>query len=199
MRTPAFLVHQNDYQELWQTRGLIQVGPRLENGPHSLQLTDLSVAGLRRALGQQGLPARGVLIQYTDAYEMRRAPLRGLREWPGPRLLACGDLHHGNDPLNTLFRYFAAEPHDAVLLTFNPVLLPQVRAQLPVPVRCFPPSFFRYPANDHLGNAGGHHLKHPVVEVVVQGHVQHQGVLGVERCGLGSGVGGGVAEWNGLA
>ena len=167
MRTPTFLVHQNVYQELWQKQGLIQVGPQLINGPYSLQLTDPSVAGLRRALGQQGVPARGVLIQYTDAYEMRRAPLRGLREWPGPRLLACGDLHHGNDPLNTLFRYFAAEPHDAVLLTFNPMLLPQVRAQLPVPVRCLPPSFFRYPATTraahprlellHVGTLGAHH------------------------------------------
>ena len=47
---------------------------------------------------------------------------------------------------------------------------------------------------DHLGDSGGHHFKQPMVEVLVQGHIQHQGMLGVK---LGSFVGvsrGGVAE-----
>jgi len=42
-----------------------------------------------------------------------------------------------------LAAYLEAEPHDAVLLTFNPVLVAQVRQRLRVPVRSLPPSFFR--------------------------------------------------------
>ena len=72
--------------------------------------------------------------------------MKGIRQWPGPRLLACGDLHHGPDPIGTLQHYCVAEPHDAVLLTFNPALLQDVQQRLPMPVRCLAPTFFRYPA-----------------------------------------------------
>ena len=61
-------------------------------------------------------------------------------------IAACGDLHHGSDPIGTLQAYCTAEPHDAVLLTFNPYLLGEVRRRLPMPVRCLAPTFFRYPA-----------------------------------------------------
>ena len=45
-------------------------------------------------------------------------------------------------------------------------------------------------AEHHLGRARGHHLKEAVVEVVVERHVEHQGVLGVEGNGfLGAGGG----------
>ena len=46
---------------------------------------------------------------------------------------ACGDLHHGPNPIGTLEEYCAAEPHDAVLLTFNPALLQDVQQRLPCP------------------------------------------------------------------
>jgi hypothetical protein len=95
--------------------------------------------------------------------------LQGLRQWQGPRLLACGDLHHGTGPIETLAAYLEAEPHDAVLLTFNPALVAQVRQRLLVPVRSLPPSFFRYPAAKpeaqprrellHVGSLGPHHPK----------------------------------------
>ena len=85
----------------------------------------------------------------------------------GPRLLACGDLHHGSSPIETLAAYLEAEPHDAVLLTFKPALVAQVRQRLRVPVRSLPPSFFRYPAAVpaaqplrqllHVGSLGPHH------------------------------------------
>ena len=125
------------------------------------------MTGLRNALQQRGWASSGVLIQYTDPFLLRAAPIRGISQWPGPRLLACGDLHHGHDPIGTLQQYFAAEPHDAVLLTFNPALLEVVQQRLQVPVRCLAPSFFHYPAAKpsptprmellHVGSIGPHH------------------------------------------
>jgi hypothetical protein len=113
------------------------------------------------------LPARGEWRHYTDPFLLRAQPLRGLRHWCGPRLLVCGDLHHGERPLDALAAYLEAEPHDAVLLSFNPALLPAVRQRLQVPVRALPPSFFRYPAAVrvdqprlellHVGSLGPHH------------------------------------------
>ena len=167
MRTPTLLIHYGAYQPLWKQEGLIQVGPQISDGPESLRLTELSVAGLRNALRQRGWAAQGVLIQYTDPFLLRATPMRGIRQWPGPRLLACGDLHHGPDPIGTLQQYSAAEPHDAVLLTFNPALLQNVQQRLTMPVRCLAPTFFRYPAATpspiprlellHVGSLGPHH------------------------------------------
>lgn len=167
MRTPTLLIHHGAFQPLWQQPGLIQVGPQITDGPASLQLMELSVAGLSNALQRRGWAAKGVLLQYTDPFLLRAAPMRGIRQWPGPRLLACGDLHHGPDPVGTLQQYCAAEPHDAVLLTFNPVLLQDVQHRLLMPVRCLAPTFFRYPAATpsqtprlellHVGSLGPHH------------------------------------------
>ena len=108
-----------------------------------------------------------MLIQYTDPFLLRAAPMRGIRQWPGPRLLACGDLHHGPNPIETLQAYCSAEPHDAVLLTFNPALLQKVQQRLQMPVRCLAPTFFRYPTATpsptprlqllHVGSLGPHH------------------------------------------
>ena len=167
MRTPILLIHHGTYQPLWQQPGLIQVGPQIADGPASLRLIELSVAGLRDALRQRGWASKGVLLQYTDPFLLRAAPMRGIRQWPGPRVLACGDLHHGPDPIGTLEKYCAAEPHDSVLLTFNPALLPDVQERLPMNVRCLAPTFFRYPAAKpsptprlellHVGSLGPHH------------------------------------------
>jgi hypothetical protein len=108
-----------------------------------------------------------VLLHYTDPFLLRAQPLRGLLHWCGPRLLVCGDLHHGERPLDALAAYLEAEPHDAVLLTFNPAMLSAVRQRLRVPVRALPPTFFRYPAAErvpqprlellHVGSLGPHH------------------------------------------
>ena len=167
MRTPTLLIHYGAYQPLWQQPGLIQVGPQISDGRDSLRLTELSVAGLHNVLQQRGWASKGVLVQYTDPFLLRAAPMRGIRQWPGPRLLACGDLHHGPDPVGSLEQYCAAEPHDAVLLTFNPALLHNVQQRLPMPVRCLAPTFFRYPAATpsptprlellHVGSLGPHH------------------------------------------
>ena len=167
MRTPTLLIHHGAFQPLWQQPGLIQVGPQITDGPASLRLTELSVAGLKNALQRRGWASKGVLLQYTDPFLLRAAPMQGIRQWPGPRVLACGDLHHGPDPIKTLQQYCAAEPHDAVLLTFNPVLLQEVQQRLGLPVRCLAPSFFRYPAATpsptprlellHVGSLGPHH------------------------------------------
>ncbi len=167
MRTPTLLIHHGAYQPLWHQPGLIQVGPQITDGPASLRLMELSVAGLHNALRQRNWDSKGVLLQYTDPFLLRAAPMRGIRQWPGPRVLACGDLHHGPNPIGTLQQYCAVEPHDAVLLTFNPALLGKVQERLPMPVRSLAPTFFRYPAAIpspkprlellHVGSLGPHH------------------------------------------
>ena len=129
--------------------------------------TPPSVEALLAVLQQRGHDRRAVLLHYSDPFMLRSAPLRGLRHWPGPRLLACGDLHHGSNPIELLAAYLEAEPHDAVLLTFNPALVAEVRQRLRVPVRCLPPTFFRYPSALpverprlellHVGSLGPHH------------------------------------------
>ena len=179
MRTPTLLIHHGAFQPLWQQPGLIQVGPQISDGPTCLQLMELSLAGLQNALKRRGWAAQGVLLQYTDPFLLRAAPMRGIRQWPGPRLLACGDLHHGPDPVGTLQQYCAAESHDAVLLTFNPALLKDVQQRLPMPVRCLAPTFFRYPAATrsptprlellHVGSLGPHHpRRREVVEALLR-------------------------------
>jgi hypothetical protein len=163
----VLLFHYGAFQPLWQQPGLIQAGPRLNGGSSSVQVRDPGVQGLQASLSHDGLPARGVLLHYTDPFLLRAQPLRGLRHWCGPRLLVCGDLHHGERPLDVLAAYLEAEPHDAVLLTFNPALLSAVRQLLRVPVRALPPTFFRYPAAErvaqsrlellNVGSLGPHH------------------------------------------
>ena len=167
MRTPTLLIHHGTYQPLWQQPGLIQVGPNITDGPNSMRLIDLSITGLQTELKRRGVAAYGVILQYTDPFLIRAAPIREIRKWPGPRVLACGDLHHGPDPIGTLEQYSSREPHDAVLLTFNPALLEDVRQRLPMPVRCLAPTFFRYPTATknpdtrlellHIGSLGSHH------------------------------------------
>jgi hypothetical protein len=168
MQAQVLLFHHSPFQPLWQQPGLIQAGPRLAGGSgSSVQVRDLGMQGLQASLAHAGLPARGVLLHYTDPFLLRAQPLRGLRQWSGPRLLVCGDLHHGERPLDGLAAYLEVEPHDAVLLTFNPALLSDVRQRLSVPVRALPPTFFRYPAADrvaqprlellHVGSLGPHH------------------------------------------
>ena len=164
MQAPVVLVHCGPLQPLWQQPGLTQVGPAIQAG---LQHGELSVERILKA--SDGIdPGRpGVLLHYSDPFLLRAKPLQGLRQWQGPRLLACGDLHHGSNPIEVLAAYLDAEPHDAVLLTFNPALEDQVRQRLRVPVRSLPPSFFRYPAAVpgpqpkpkllHVGSLGPHH------------------------------------------
>jgi len=161
MQIPVLLFHYGAFQPLWQQPGLIQAGPAMG--------TDSSLEALLAALQQRGLARHRhvVLLHYTDPFLLRSAPLRGLRQWPGPRLLACGDLHHGNNPIEVLAAYLEAEPHDAVLLTFNPALVTEVRKRLRLPVRSLPPTFFRYPSTLpverpllqllHVGSLGLHH------------------------------------------
>ena len=159
MYVPALLCHYGAFQPLWQQPGLIQAGPAMGTPPN--------VEALLAALQQRGHDRRAVLLNYSDPFVLRSSPLRGLRQWPGPRLLACGDLHHGSNPIELLAAYLEAEPHDAVLLTFNPALVAELRKRLRVPVRSLPPTFFRYPSAVpierpllqlvHVGSLGPHH------------------------------------------
>ena len=163
----ALLFHYGIEQPLWHQVGLIQAGPSLADSSCTIRLQTPELAALQQALGRRGLAPYGPLIHYTDPFLLRSAPLRGSRQWQGPRLLACGDLHHGSNPIELLAAYLEAEPHDAVLLTFNPALVAEVRKRLRVPVRSLPPTFFRYPSAVpverpllqllHVGSLGPHH------------------------------------------
>ena len=178
MHPPVHLFHYGVFQPLWQQPGLIQAGPRVHEGPGGIQVKALVVDHLNAALHRRGSHSVGVLVHYTDPFLLRSHPLRGLRQWMGPRLLVCGDLHHGESPLDVLAAYLEAEPHDAVLLSFNPALLAAVRQRLSIPVRSVPPTFFRYPsaprlANPrhellHVGSLGPHHPRRRELVMALQ-------------------------------
>jgi len=167
MLSSTVLFHYGADQSHWRRPGLIQAGPALSDGPSSVAVPVTSTAALQAELGRHNAAKAGVLLHYTDPFLLRANSLRGLRQWQGPRLLICGDLHHGTSPIETLVSYLDDEPHDAVLLSFNPALLPEVRQRLRVPVRALPPTFFRYPTAVplaqprlellHVGNLGPHH------------------------------------------
>ena len=162
-----FLLHFSEFQPLWQQEGLIQIGPRIKNGPYSINISTVTTSCIRRSLRCRGIPDNGVLIHYSDPFLIRTFPLRGIRHWQGPKILACGDLHHGPNPILTLKNYLLLEPHDSVLLTFNPALLNEVQNSIKQPVRSIPPTFFRYPTAVpvpnpiqkllHVGSLGPHH------------------------------------------
>lgn len=178
MQAPVRLFHYGAFQPLWQQPGLMQVGPGLTDGESSVQVTGLVVDQLMSSLARAGAQPGGVLVHYTDPFLLRAHPLRGLRRWPGPRLMVCGDLHHGEMPVEVLAAYLQAEPHDAVLLTFNPALLAAVRQRLNVPVRALPPTFFRYPSAQpvaqprrellHVGSLGPHHPRRRELVMALQ-------------------------------
>jgi len=161
------LFHYGIFQPLWQQPGLIQCGPRLEHGPHSIAVSQPQVAAIHAGLAARGCPQAGVLIHYTDPFCIRAAALQGVAQWRGPKLLVCGDLHHGPAPIETLEAYLKQQFHDAVLLAFNPILWADVQRRLPIPVHCCPPGFFRYPRAQraaapipqlvHVGSLGPHH------------------------------------------
>ena len=105
MQASVVLVHSSPLQSLWQQPGLTQVGPAIQA---FLQHGDLS---LERILGAAGGidPVRpGVLPHFTYLFVLRARPLLGLRQWQGPRLLACGDLHNGTALIETLAAYLEA-------------------------------------------------------------------------------------------
>jgi hypothetical protein len=179
MQAPVRLFHYGAFQPCWQQPGLIQLGPRQIDGPASARVAGLAFVSLTEALARIGLAPGGVLLHYSDPFLMRTQPLRGLRQWPGPRLLVCGDLHHGDSPMDVLAAYLEAEPHDAVLLSFNPALLDAVRKRLSIPVRALPPTFFRYPAAPraaaaprlellHVGSLGPHHPRRRELVMALQ-------------------------------
>ncbi len=168
MATTTILFHYGAFQPLWQQQGLIQAGPQITDRSNGISLPNPRVEALILALQHRGLSKKGVLLHYTDPFLLRSAPLRGLKEWSGPRLLACGDLHHGPQPVDSLVDYLSTEFHDSVMLTFNPALIDEVSRRVSIPVRALPPTFFRYPkaipnTNSqrlellHVGTLGPHH------------------------------------------
>lgn len=178
-----FLLHFSEFQPLWQQEGLYQIGPRIKDGPHSINLSTVTTSCIRKNLQRRGLADNGVLLHYSDPFLIRTFPLRGIRHWQGPKLLACGDLHHGPNPILTLKNYLLLEPHDAVLLTFNPALLDEVQSAIKQPVRSIPPTFFRYPTADpvpnpiqkllHVGSLGPHHSHR---KKLVSNLIQHSSI-----------------------
>tara|TARA_Y100001968_G_scaffold286407_1_gene287145 strand:- start:376 stop:1272 length:897 start_codon:yes stop_codon:yes gene_type:complete len=166
---PVFLFHYGPFEPLWEQDGLIQCGPMMLNEPRGIGLKKINIFELKNSLERKGIPSKGVLVHYTDPFIIRANVLDGLKYWNGPKLLVCGDLHHGESPIKTLFDYQSREFHDSVLLAFNPILCEEVRRALSVPVHCFPPGFFRYPIRHshpnrkkcllHIGNVGPYHVR----------------------------------------
>lgn len=169
MEIQIILFHYGVFQPQWQQSSLIQAGPQIDGRSDCLFVPDHNIHSLIEGLRKRNLPSSGVLIHYTDPFLLRVQPLRYLAYWSGPRLLVCGDLHHGERPLDILSAYQQVEPHDAVLLAFNPVMLFTVQERLSVPVRSLPPTFFRYPQASqvarprlellHVGSLGPHHFR----------------------------------------
>ncbi len=167
MPPPYLLYHYADYQPLWAQENLIQAGPFISTNSPGIKIVNHSVRGLKTSLEEIGLNDKSILIHYTDPFFLSKFPLEGLNKWHGPKLLACGDLHHGNQPLNTLDNYLKEEAYDAVLITFNPSLLGKIRSFTNIPVHSYPPSFFRYPKIKkekspimhllHVGSIGAYH------------------------------------------
>lgn len=167
MSATTLLFHYGSFQKDWQQDGIVQAGPSIEYQTLEAIHSPPHISWLRLTLASLGTESDMVLLHYTDPFILRSRPLVGLHDWPGAKILACGDLHHGPAPLETLEAYLEHEPHDAVLLTFNPALLPEVRLRLSVPVRCLAPSFFRYPVANrsaqpkpillHIGSVGNYH------------------------------------------
>ena len=62
MHPPVRLFHYGTFQPLWQQPGLIQFGPRLHEGPGSIQVTALGVDHLNAALLSRGCDSGGVLV-----------------------------------------------------------------------------------------------------------------------------------------
>ncbi|MCP9775657.1 glycosyltransferase [Cyanobium sp. WAJ14-Wanaka] len=178
MAPSTVLFHYGTFQVLWQRPDLLQAGLALADGSNSLAVKSADTEAVQQAFQRRGLTAACPLIHYTDPFLLRSQPLRGLRQWQGPKLLVCGDLHHGERPVDVLSAYLDAEPHDAVLLTFNPALLAEVRQRLRVPVRCLPPTFFRYPVAVpaaqprqellHVGSLGPHHPRRRELVLALQ-------------------------------
>lgn len=169
LKNPTVLFHHGQFQSVWEQPNLIQAGPNIENSSNSVNVGTANVSVLKSEIIRSGFSARSVLINYTDPFIIRASPLRELKKWIGPKLLVCGDLHHGYHPLDVLQAYLEVEPHDAVLIAFNPVLLKTVRERLTVPVRSLPPTFFRYHSKTratntklellHVGSLGMHHRR----------------------------------------
>lgn len=166
--TKVFLFHYAPFQPLWERNGLVQCGPlvlKQQLGVPSIN----EIKSLKDSLSIQGFNPKGILIHYTDPFIIRANALQGLKHWNGPKLLVCGDLHHGPSPIETLIQYQKNEFHDSIILAFNPMLLEKVKAELNVPVHSNPPSFFSYPqrvrnispikALLHIGSIGSHHPK----------------------------------------
>ncbi len=165
--TLVVLFHYGEFQPLWQQRGLLQCGPHMAANSPGIHVIGSKVPDLQKSLLSKGVTPSGVLVHYIDPFLIRASPLTELDSWVGPKLLVCGDLHHGPNPIGTLATYQAKEFHDAVLVSFNPALLNEVRSHLAVPVHSMPPGFFRYPTRPfnpysqnrliHVGSLGIHH------------------------------------------
>ncbi len=173
------IFHYGEYQKLWEQPFVVQAGPNIRDSPTSLFIPLPSIGNLLNGLKSNFSNRKYVLIHYTDPFILRDSPLLNLDNWKAPSLLACGDLHHGEDPIRTLSLYLDKEQHDAVILTFNPSLLEDVRSQLSIPVNSFPPSFFRYPTAKitesrsysliHIGSIGPYHARRAkIVDQLIQ-------------------------------
>ena len=161
------IFHHAPYQRTWEREGLLQIGPQITNQNIGVNVPSCSALDAVHCTSASCGTPNYPLIYYTDNFYLQSSPLRNISNWPAPRILVCGDLHHGNQPLKTLQEYLNIEKFDAVLLLCNPNMLNQVRNMVTVPVRFLPPSFFKYASAKrsthpiksllHVGSIGPHH------------------------------------------
>ena len=109
-------IHHGHINRSGNNRGL-SGGLQIADGPESIHVAEMSVAALRGLQKEAGLIE--VLIQYTDPFLLRANSMRGIREWKGPKLLAAATSI--TDRSTKLCAILLIWPHDAVLLTFNPL------------------------------------------------------------------------------
>jgi len=174
----CLIYHYGKYEAVWFRPGLYQAGPNISTNAFGIKIQSTDINIIRSTMVAQAIDPRIPLIYYTDNFYLRSAPLCNIRAWPGPKILVCGDLHHGDSPLETLERYLRLEFFDAVLLLCNPSMLNQVRRMVAVPVRFLPPSFFKYESANripspnpmllHVGSIGAHHPhRKAIVEALI--------------------------------
>tara|TARA_Y100001968_G_C19428984_1_gene755959 strand:+ start:1227 stop:2132 length:906 start_codon:yes stop_codon:yes gene_type:complete len=186
MKNLIILFHYSKYQEAWEQANLIQAGPSIDNNKNGIEIKEASISLLQKELLLKFPHNKYTLIYYTDPFFISSKPLRGLNKWKLPKIIACGDLHHGFNllnPINTLKNYLEEESFNSAILTFNPILIKKVRENIKIPVNSFPPSFFKYPKEKrtlspifkliHIGSIGKYHQerKQVIDELIIRKNI----------------------------
>ncbi len=134
-------------------------------------LENVSIKNLIKVLELNNISTESILLHYIDPFLLKGPiPLSNLDLWKGPKILICGDLHHGTeDSIRMVKEYLDREFHDSIVIAFNPSLSSKLKSEIGVPIHISPPGFFRYPFLEyssissnsvvHIGNINKYHIK----------------------------------------